>query len=158
MAELAMKFSAVLLFAALVVSKPLAKTDDPDRAVTEVEYERGKTELSNWGRWGEDDEIGAEQVCELFARWYPMLGVGIVGEDDFAVDEIAREALNEKLQGVDRCADQWTLATGPWVVAGVRLLIAGAQGSQQDGQDGARSGDQGDLSTACMFMSRKSSR
>ena len=59
MAALAMKFSAVLLFAALVVSNPLAQTDDPDRAVTEAEYERWKTELSNWGRWGEDDEIGA---------------------------------------------------------------------------------------------------
>ena len=27
--------------------------------VTPAEYERWKTELSNWGRWGPDDEIGA---------------------------------------------------------------------------------------------------
>jgi kynurenine formamidase len=27
--------------------------------VTEAEYERWKKELSNWGRWGKDDEIGA---------------------------------------------------------------------------------------------------
>jgi len=27
--------------------------------VAKVEYERWKTELSNWGRWGKDDEIGA---------------------------------------------------------------------------------------------------
>src|SRR5207302_1968409 len=27
--------------------------------VSEAEYERWKKELSNWGRWGKDDEIGA---------------------------------------------------------------------------------------------------
>jgi kynurenine formamidase len=27
--------------------------------VTEAQYERWKTELSNWGRWGKDDQIGA---------------------------------------------------------------------------------------------------
>jgi len=31
----------------------------PGHAVTASEYERWKKELSNWGRWGRDDEIGA---------------------------------------------------------------------------------------------------
>lgn len=31
----------------------------PRRIVTEAEYERWKTDLSNWGRWGKDDQIGA---------------------------------------------------------------------------------------------------
>src|ERR1700676_2108403 len=26
--------------------------------VTEAEYKRWQTELSNWGRWGKDDELG----------------------------------------------------------------------------------------------------
>jgi hypothetical protein len=26
--------------------------------VTQAEYERWETELSNWGRWGKDDELG----------------------------------------------------------------------------------------------------
>src|ERR1700739_3183347 len=26
--------------------------------VTQAEYERGQKELSNWGRWGKDDELG----------------------------------------------------------------------------------------------------
>ena len=30
-----------------------------DRPVSEAEYERWKKELSNWGRWGKDDQIGA---------------------------------------------------------------------------------------------------
>lgn len=29
------------------------------RVVTRAEFERWKTELSNWGRWGKDDQIGA---------------------------------------------------------------------------------------------------
>ena len=29
------------------------------QAVTKAEYDRWKTELSNWGRWGKDDQIGA---------------------------------------------------------------------------------------------------
>ena len=32
---------------------------DAGREVTPAQYERWKTELSNWGRWGKDDEIGA---------------------------------------------------------------------------------------------------
>ena len=27
--------------------------------VTQAEYDRWLTELSNWGRWGSDDEVGA---------------------------------------------------------------------------------------------------
>ena len=30
-----------------------------NRIVTEAEYDRWKKELSNWGRWGKDDQIGA---------------------------------------------------------------------------------------------------
>ena len=32
---------------------------DYDRDVNPAQYEQWKLELSNWGRWGEDDEIGA---------------------------------------------------------------------------------------------------
>ena len=31
----------------------------PNRTVTQAEYERWKKDLSNWGRWGKDDQIGA---------------------------------------------------------------------------------------------------
>jgi len=36
-----------------------AQTPAPKHAVTPEEYERWKTEFSNWGRWGKDDQIGA---------------------------------------------------------------------------------------------------
>jgi kynurenine formamidase len=35
-----------------------AKPSAPSHAVTEAQYERWKKDLSNWGRWGKDDEIG----------------------------------------------------------------------------------------------------
>ena len=35
----------------------LSPADSGD--VTSAQYEQWKLELSNWGRWGEDDEIGA---------------------------------------------------------------------------------------------------
>jgi hypothetical protein len=31
-----------------------------NRIVTEAEYDRWKKERSNWGRWGKDDQLGAE--------------------------------------------------------------------------------------------------
>jgi kynurenine formamidase len=48
----------VLLMVGLAGGK-LSSQTAPTRVVTEAEYERWKKELSNWGRWGKDDEIGA---------------------------------------------------------------------------------------------------
>ena len=36
-----------------------AQTGGDHRPVTMAEYEHWKTDLSNWGRWGEDDQLGA---------------------------------------------------------------------------------------------------
>src|SRR5262245_29404437 len=35
------------------------RREDPSHTVTRADIERWKKELSNWGRWGKDDEIGA---------------------------------------------------------------------------------------------------
>jgi kynurenine formamidase len=42
----------------LIVTALTAQTPAPRHAVSPEEYERWKTELSNWGRWGKDDQIG----------------------------------------------------------------------------------------------------
>jgi kynurenine formamidase len=51
----------VLLMAALAAGDLSAQAVAPKsaHAVTESEYERWKKDLSNWGRWGKDDQIGA---------------------------------------------------------------------------------------------------
>ena len=33
--------------------------DEEKHPVSAEQYQRWKTELSNWGRWGKDDQIGA---------------------------------------------------------------------------------------------------
>src|SRR5262245_49825307 len=43
-----------IVFGAGVVAQSAA-----DHAVTAAQYERWKKDLSNWGRWGADDQIGA---------------------------------------------------------------------------------------------------
>jgi kynurenine formamidase len=48
----------VLLTLVLSADKLMAQTAPP-RVVTVEEYERWKKDLSNWGRWGKDDQIGA---------------------------------------------------------------------------------------------------
>ena len=56
--KMTVKVSAVLFLLPLTVAAAWAQTGS-DRTVTEAQYEQWKTELTNWGRWGADDEIGA---------------------------------------------------------------------------------------------------
>jgi len=48
----------VLAVAAIAAGQQLASEAAPTPVVSEAEYERWKKELSNWGRWGKNDEIG----------------------------------------------------------------------------------------------------
>jgi len=48
----------VLLIVGLAAGK-LSSQTAPTHVVTAAEYESWKKELSNWGRWGKDDQIGA---------------------------------------------------------------------------------------------------
>ncbi len=56
------RFSLVPLISVIALSRP-ASGQLPDvgsnRDVSPAEYEQWKVDLSNWGRWGVDDEIGA---------------------------------------------------------------------------------------------------
>src|SRR5262249_19362087 len=48
----------VLLIAGLAAGQ-LSSQPAPTRGVTRAQYESWEKDLSNWGRWGKDDEIGA---------------------------------------------------------------------------------------------------
>src|SRR5580693_1438897 len=57
-----MRAFAVSLLALLLMGLAAGKVSSqtaPTHVVTDAEYERWKKDLSNWGRWGNDDEIGA---------------------------------------------------------------------------------------------------
>ena len=56
------RFFLVPLISVVALPQPVSGQSPDgvsDREVTPAEYERWKVELSNWGRWGEDDELGA---------------------------------------------------------------------------------------------------
>ena len=43
---------------ATAIGAVYAQQDPAHPLVTQAEYERWQKELSNWGRWGKDDELG----------------------------------------------------------------------------------------------------
>ena len=87
MARLVM-FGALVLLVILAVSEGAAQSVQPDHVVTEDRYERWKTELSNWGRWGDDDEIGALNLItpakrlQAFALVEDGVTVSLAGDAD----------------------------------------------------------------------------
>ncbi len=50
---------AVFGFMVLLGAVPIVSAQEVPPLITEAEYERWQVELSNWGRWGPDDELGA---------------------------------------------------------------------------------------------------
>jgi kynurenine formamidase len=54
-------FALTILVASILglTAQQLSSQTAPRRAITAAEYEGWKKDLSNWGRWGKDDQIGA---------------------------------------------------------------------------------------------------
>src|SRR5438067_1615268 len=50
--------SVILATLALPGTRARAQQATPHPLVTQAEYVRWQTELSNWGRWGKDDQLG----------------------------------------------------------------------------------------------------
>jgi kynurenine formamidase len=73
--------------------------------VTPAEYERWQTELSNWGRWGKDDELGTLNLITPTKR---KQAAGLAKEG-FSVS-LARDAnANKELD--NPCPIEWELTT-----------------------------------------------
>ncbi len=74
------RFFLALLISVIALSRPASgqlQDGSSDRDVTSAQYEQWKVELSNWGRWGEDDEIGA---LNLITREKRLEAVALVQE------------------------------------------------------------------------------
>src|SRR5437867_10697751 len=48
----------VAIVAAIATSAPSSQSGESSHTVTQADIDRWKVELSNWGRWGKDDEKG----------------------------------------------------------------------------------------------------
>src|SRR5262245_8521054 len=57
-----------LILSALCVGTLLSAQSSPPNIVTKAELDRWKKELSNWGRWGKDDQIGALNLITSATR------------------------------------------------------------------------------------------
>ena len=75
------------------------------RLVTKAEYERWKVELSNWGRWGKDDEMGTLNLITPAKRKQAAALV----KDGFTVS-LASNATTEKGPDVP-CPVEWAMLT-----------------------------------------------
>ena len=73
--------------------------------VTKAEYERWQTELSNWGRWGKDDELGTLNLVTAAKR---VQAADLV-KDGVAVS-LASNAETEKSVDVP-CPVEWAMVT-----------------------------------------------
>lgn len=54
-----MKILLMVLAAGLLTAQAPASLPRSTHSVSDADYQRWKTDLSNWGRWGKDDEMGA---------------------------------------------------------------------------------------------------
>jgi kynurenine formamidase len=91
------RFFLALLISVIALSRPASgqlQDGSSDRDVTSAQYEQWKMELSNWGRWGEDDEIGA---LNLITREKRLEAVALV-QEGFSVS-LAADA--NTIQAVD---------------------------------------------------------
>jgi kynurenine formamidase len=61
-------FLAVLLLSTFAVSNLSSQSGGSNHTVTREQYERWKKDLSNWGRWGKDDQIGALNLITASKR------------------------------------------------------------------------------------------
>jgi kynurenine formamidase len=96
----------IALEGAVVFSQSAALRPDTSRpVVTQGEFERWQTELSNWGRWGKDDEIGALNLITPAKR---KQAVALVKEG-FSVS-LASDAATQKDIDVP-CPNEWAMIT-----------------------------------------------
>src|SRR5689334_2195205 len=73
--------------------------------VTQAEYERWQTELSNWGRWGADDELGTLNLITAAKRKRALT----LAREGFSVS-LAHDA-NMTKEADNPCPQQWALTT-----------------------------------------------
>lgn len=92
---------------AVVVSSQTSpfKPDASRPLVTQAEYERWRKELSNWGRWGKDDEMGALNLITPAKR---RAAAALVTEG-LAVS-LASNAATEKAVDVP-CPAEWSMVS-----------------------------------------------
>jgi kynurenine formamidase len=96
---------AVVVFAAAGPAREDSQAGESHALVTPAEYERWQTELSNWGRWGKDDEMGTLNLITPAKR---KAAAALMKEG--VTVSLASDASTER--GVDvPCPVEWAMLT-----------------------------------------------
>jgi kynurenine formamidase len=96
---------AVVVFAAAAPARGDSQAGESHALVTPAEYERWQTELSNWGRWGKDDEMGTLNLITPAKR---KAAAALMKEG--VTVSLASDASTER--GVDvPCPVEWAMVT-----------------------------------------------
>jgi kynurenine formamidase len=94
-----------IVLTALAAGRARAQSSEAHPLVTQAEYLRWQTELSNWGRWGKDDELGTLNLITPAKRKQAVA----LAKEGFTVS-LARDASAHK--EVDNpCPIEWELTT-----------------------------------------------
>jgi kynurenine formamidase len=105
--------AVAVMLAAAVPGAPVAqeaaspRQEPASHTVTKADIERWKKDLSNWGRWGKDDEIGALNLITPAKRKQAAALV----KEGFSVS-LAADALTEKAADNPQPYDHQMLAVG----------------------------------------------
>src|SRR5882672_1514083 len=110
MRTLAIGISALILVVTISVAAALSRAAGPQATVahplvTKAEYDRWQKELSNWGRWGKDDEMG---TLNLVTPAKQKQAAALVKEG-FSVS-LARNASAE-MEIDNPCPIEWAMTT-----------------------------------------------
>src|SRR5204863_2954950 len=96
--------TALLLAAAIGAHVASSQGAAPqNRLVTQAEYDRWQTELTNWGRWGKDDEMGALNLITSAKR----KAAAALVKEGFSVS-LASNVATEKAPDVP-CPAEWAM-------------------------------------------------
>jgi kynurenine formamidase len=105
------------IFIALIAQAgaPAAQQGTPgDRTVTKEQYEQWKKDLSNWGRWGKDDEIGALNLITAAKRKQAAalvkegFSVSLAADPDTVKEVDNPNPYEHTMQGIG--SDRWGVA------------------------------------------------
>jgi kynurenine formamidase len=86
----------------------------PDRTVTKEQYEQWKKDLSNWGRWGKDDEIGTLNLITAAKRKQAAalvkegFSVSLASDPDTVKEVDNPNPYEHTMQGIG--SDRWGVA------------------------------------------------
>ena len=87
-----------------------------NHSVTKADVDRDMKELSNWGRWGKDDQLGAFNLITDSIRKQAMAGVKEGVSVSLAHDLDKEKSLDNTTPFIQRMGPTGPTTAGPWTV------------------------------------------